>query len=451
MEIVLIAVVVVLIAALIYFIPYRSRYISTRDSLVELEAVQKEYVVDLAKAEAKVHSLEAQLGDANAKVEKMLGDMEVMTARERELYLVNGRVESENKTLKEKLMSQKEEILELQKQMSISFEKMADKILEEKSAKFVQTNRDSIDAILRPLNESLVGFKQRVETTFTEETKQRSSLEAQVRELMEQTNKISKDANNLASALKGDSKIRGNWGEMILESILQQSGLVKDREYFLQQHIKDEQTGKTIIPDVLVKLPDERTIIIDSKVSLVAFDKLNSAQSPQEQQLFIKEHLRSIYDHIESLSQKRYDSNIEQSINFTMMFIPIEPAYMVAIQEDRELWAKAYSKRIIIISPTNLIACLKLMSDLWRRAQQSVTAAKIVEQGERLYEKFVGFATSMEEVGRHLSNSQGAYEKAVKQLNAGNGNLVRQVLALRKLGVQSSKEIPSKIAGSNQD
>ena len=430
--------------------PYKRRCAEVESSLKSLDGELQENRMSLVRVESYVENERAQSLSKSNKIDKLLADIELLVRSEKDIYAKNSQLIAENNFLQDKLHTQKGEVLEMQKQSQHYFEKLANQILEEKSVKFSQVNKDSIETILKPLSDSIIGFKERVESTFTEETKQRSSLEAQVRELMEQTNKVSKEANNLASALKGDSKMRGNWGEMILESILQQSGLVKDREYFLQQHIKDSQTGKTIIPDVLVKLPDDRTIIIDSKVSLVAFDKLNSAQTPQEQQLYIKEHLRSIYDHIDSLSSKRYDSNVAASLNFTMMFVPIEPAYILAIQEDKELWARAYAKRIILISPTNLIACLKLMSDLWRRALQNITAAKIVEHGEKLYEKFVGFATSMEEVGRHLSLSQTSYTKAVKQLNEGNGNLVRQVLKLRQLGIQSSKEMPSKILGDNQ-
>ncbi len=433
----------------IYY-PYKRRYIDAEMAHKEISDELDHYKINLVKADSYIDNKREQLTESMNTIAKLSADIETLTNIDKDKYAQNSTLTAQNNALQEKLATQKTEMLEMQKQSQYYFEKLASQILDDKSLKFTQLNKDSIDSILKPLSDSIVGFKKRVEETFTEETKQRSSLEAQVRELMEQTNKVSKEANNLASALKGDSKIRGNWGEMILESILQQSGLVKDREYFLQQHIKDQQTGKVIIPDVLVKLPDDRTIVIDSKVSLVAFDKVHSSQTPQEQQLHIKEHLRSIYDHIESLSSKRYDSNIEESLNFTMMFIPIEPAYILAIQEDKELWARAYAKRIILISPTNLIACLKLMSDLWRRALQNITAAKIVEQGEKLYDKFVGFTSSMDEVGRHLTLSQNSYNKALKQLNEGNGNLVRQVLKLRQLGVQSSKEMPANILGDNR-
>jgi DNA recombination protein RmuC len=280
-----------------------------------------------------------------------------------------------------------------------------------------------------------------VEETYDKESKQRFSLEEKVRELVEQTNKVSSEANNLANALKGQTKKQGNWGEMILESILQKSGLVRDREYFLQQTIKDEE-GNNLRPDVLVKLPDNRVIIIDSKVSLVAYDRYCSTEVMEEQRIYLAEHLKSIYNHIDELQGKKYD-NLEASLDFTMMFVPIEPAYLIAIQYDQDLWAYAYSRRILLISPTNLIACLKLMADLWKRELQSKNAMEIVKRGELLYEKFVTFTSTLEELGKHINRSQQSYSTAVGQLNSGSGHLVGQALKLKNLGLKSNKEIPA--------
>lgn len=346
-----------------------------------------------------------------------------------------------NKALTDKLTAQKEEITEIRKTSQLHFEKIANQILEEKSSKFTEANRANIEAILKPLGENIDNFKRKVEETYDKESKQRFSLEEKVKELVEQTNKVSNEANNLAAALKSQVKKQGNWGEMILESILQKSGLVKDREYFLQQTIKDEE-GKSLRPDVLVKLPDNRIIIIDSKVSLVAYDRFSSSETAEEQKIHLAEHLKSIYAHIDELHDKQYD-NLESSLDFTMMFIPIEPSYLIAIQTDQDLWAYAYSKRILLISPTNLIACLKLMADLWKREMQSKNAVEIVKRGEMLYEKFVTFASTLEDVGKHIHRAQQSYTAAVGQLNTGNGHLVGQALKLRSLGLKSSKEIPA--------
>ncbi len=352
----------------------------------------------------------------------------------------NATLMADKNALLEKLKTQKEEIQELHKTSQLHFEKIANQILEEKSGKFTETNKANIEALLKPLGENIDSFKKKVEETYDKESKQRFSLEEKVKDLIEQTNKVSTEANNLASALKGQVKKQGNWGEIILESILEQSGLVKDREYFIQATIKDEE-GKNLRPDVLVKLPDNRVVIIDSKMSLIAYDRFSSAETTEEQKRYIEEHLTSIYAHIEGLHNKQYD-NLPASLDFTMMFIPIEPAYLLAIQGDANLWANAYAKRILLISPTNLIACLKLINDLWKREMQSKNAMEIVNRGEKLYEKFVGFAKTMEDIGKNIGKTQESYNMAMNQLSSGSGNLVGQAMKLKGLGLKSSKEMP---------
>lgn len=377
------------------------------------------------------------LKENNQKQNEQLNQLSIL---QNKLTSENSTLVANNSALTEKLTSQKEEIIEIQKTAHLQFEKIANQILEEKSGKFTEANKTNIEALLKPLGENIDNFKKKVEETYDKESKQRFSLEERVKELVEQTNKVSNEANNLATALKGQSKKQGNWGEMILESILQKSGLVKDREYFLQQTIKDEE-GKSLRPDVLVKLPDNRIIIIDSKVSLVAYDRFSSSDTADKQAIHLAEHLKSIYGHIDDLYGKKYD-NLEASLDFTMMFVPIEPAYLISIQNDQDLWAYAYSKRILLISPTNLIACLKLMADLWKREMQSKNAMDIVKRGELLYEKFVTFVSTLEDVGKHINKSQQSYTAAIGQLNSGAGHLVGQALKLKNLGLKSSKEIP---------
>jgi DNA recombination protein RmuC len=341
--------------------------------------------------------------------------------------------------LSEKLETQKTEFEELQKTAHLQFEKIANKLFEEKSSKFTETNKANIETLLNPLKEDINKFKTKVEETYDKESKQRFSLEEKVKDLIEQTNKVSAEANNLATALKGKPQKRGNWGEMILERILESSGLTKDREYFIQQSMKDEE-GNTLRPDVKVILPDERVIIIDSKVSLVAYDKLVAADNPDEQKMFLEEHVNSVINHINQLSSKRYD-DLEASLDFTMMFVPIEPAYFTALQGDSDLWAFAYSKRILLVSPTNLIACLKLISDLWKREWQNKNAMEIVKRGEALYEKIVGFTRTFEEIGNSIRASQEKYDKALGQLKEGKGNMITQANQLKNLGLKSDKRI----------
>lgn len=333
-----------------------------------------------------------------------------------------------------------EKMLELQKQFKDEFEILAKRIFEENSEKFTKVNKISIEGILNPLKENIDSFKKKVEETYDKEAKERFSLSDRVKELIEQTNKVSAEANNLASALKGQSKTRGNWGEMILESILQQSGLEKDREYFVQPNIKDEQ-GRNQRPDVIISLPDNRAIIIDSKVSLLAYDALMAADTPELQSRKTKEHILSVKAHVDSLHSKEYD-RLEQSLDFTMMFIPIEPAYLVAVKEDPELWSYAYAKRILLISPTNLIACLKLMADLWKREKQSRNAIEIVRRGELLFDKFVGFIETMQGLGSGIDKTKDLYDRAFSQLKDGRGNLISQAQQLKDLGLKANKELP---------
>jgi DNA recombination protein RmuC len=380
-------------------------------------------------------NLKAELNDAKSKIDH---DSEIIQILEKGKM----EVELKNINLEERLSYQKNEIVELQKNAHLQFETIANKLLEEKSKNFTETNKSNIESLLNPLKDEINNFKQKIESTHTEDTKQRTSLESGIKILVEQTNKISSEANNLASALKGNSQKRGNWGEMILERILEMSGLEKDREYFVQESIKNDE-GKDQRLDVKIHLPDKRIIIIDSKVSLIAFDKYNTAieknENNEEQKKFIVEHLNATKLHINQLSTKNYD-NMEESLDFTMMFIPIEPAYLLAIQADPDLWEDAYKKRILLVSPTTLIACLKLFSDLWRREAQNRNAMDIVKRGESLYEKFVGFTDTFEDIGKKITSAQESYNKAISQFSQGKGNVISQAKELKKLGLKSTKE-----------
>ncbi len=346
-----------------------------------------------------------------------------------------------NTALLDKLNTQKDDILNMQKTAHLQFEKLAQQIFEEKSGKFTETNKNNIEALLKPLNENIDNFKKKVEETYDKESKQRFSLEEKVKDLIENTQKISQEANNLASALKGQAKKQGDWGETILERILELSGLEKNREYFIQENLKDEH-GQNQRPDIIVRLPDDRNIIIDSKVSLNAYLRYSEADSKEQQDIFIASHLQAINQHIDQLSAKKYEE-LTSSLDFVIMFVPVEPAYILAVQSDPDLWAYAYTRRILMISPTNLIAVLKIVADLWKREMQSKNAVEIAREGANLYDKFVGFVTTIEDIGRHLSRSQDSYLQAVSQLKDGRGNLISRVQKLRKLGVKSTKQLPT--------
>ena len=396
---------------------------------------------DLANSRASFAALKENFIREKESNEKHAALISEMGTRINKLTSENSTLLANNYALNEKLSTQKEEMADLQTKARMEFEQIANKILEEKSGRFTETNRLNMEAILKPLGENINTFKKKVEDTYDRESRERFTLERSVKELIEQTNKVSTEANNLATALKGQSKKQGDWGEMILESILEKSGLTKGREYTIQDTMKDE-AGKNQRPDVIVHLPENRKIIIDSKVSMVAYDKFCSAENPDMQRIALKEHINSIYSHIDLLAPKRYDQ-MEGSLDFVMMFIPIEPAYLTAIQADQELWSYAYNKRILLISPTNLIAALRLVTDLWKREQQNRNALEIAKQGEKLYEKFVGFVDTLEEVGKNIDKAHDSYSKAIGQLKDGRGNLVGQALKLKNLGIKSDKTINS--------
>lgn len=349
----------------------------------------------------------------------------------------------------ELLQTQQEELLNTRNQLNKDFQVLANQILEEKTQRFTIANRDNMEAILKPLNEKLVEFKTKVEETYDKESKQRFSLEERIRELVVLNNQISEDANNLTKALKGNNKVQGNWGEMILESILEKSGLKKGEEYFAQEFLTDDNglrvqndQHKYMQPDIVVVYPGGRKIIIDSKVSLNAYVKYVESETDHEKLIAEKEHILSIKQHIDELSQKSYQDYAE-SLDFVMMFVPTEPAYILAMQLDSNLWDYAYRKRILLISPTNLIASLKVVSDLWKREYQSRNAQEIAKRGAVLYDKFAGFVDTLQDVGKNIERSQKAYDKAFGQLKDGNGNLIRQAEMLKELGVKAQKELPN--------
>lgn len=349
----------------------------------------------------------------------------------------------------EQLKAQQEEIANTREQLNKDFQILATQILEEKTARFTDMNKINIESILRPLNEKLVEFKAKVEETYDKESKQRFSLEERIRELVSLNQQISEDANNLTKALKGNNKIQGNWGEMILESILEKSGLKKGEEYFTQEILTNERgerilndQNKALQPDVVIVYPGGRKIIIDSKVSLNAYVKYVESETDEQKAIAEKEHVVSVKKHIDELSTKAYQDYIE-SLDFVMMFVPNEPAYILAMQLDSSIWDYAYRKRIILISPTNLIASLKVVADLWKREYQSRNAQEIAKRGALLYDKFVLFVDTLQDVGKNIDRTQKSYEKAFSQLRDGNGNLIRQAEMLKDLGIKPQKELPN--------
>ena len=353
--------------------------------------------------------------------------------------------------LNEKLSEQKKDIDNLQEKFRLEFKNLANEILEEKTKKFTEQNKINIDDILKPLSEKIKDFEKKVEDTYDKESKQRFSLKEEIKRLEELNRQVSNDTLNLTKALKGESKTQGNWGEVVLENILERSGLVKDREYFVQQSFTDEK-GKRLQPDVVITYPGARNLVIDSKVSLTAYERYVSAENDSEKESALKEHITSIKNHVSELSQKNYQDIYElKSIDFVMMFLPVEPAYLLAIQKNPELWNYAYDKRILLISPTNLIAALKMVESMWRQEYQSKNVMEIARQSGDLYDKFVGLFDDLVDIGKKLNATKTSYDASMNKLYSGKGNLIKRVERIKILGAKTSKELPKNLIDRMED
>lgn len=371
---------------------------------------------------------------------KQASEIETLLNEKLRLSELKSELSAQNENLKKLLENQKDEIIKLQESAKNEFKNIANELFEEKSKKFTDANKENLDTLLKPLGENLESFKKRVNEVYENETRERFSLNTTIKLMMEQTNKISMEANNLATALKGQTKTQGDWGEMILERILEDSGLSKDREYFAQMNIKTEN-GENQRPDFVLKLPGNQMVVIDSKVSLNAYERMTSAENEETRQQNLALHIAAIKKHIDALALKRYD-NLKESLDFTIMFIPIEPAFLTAVQNDSQLWNYAYQKHVIMLSPTNLIAYLKLISDVWKRADQNKNAEEIARQAGALYDKFDGFVADLLKIGKKMDDAKGDYENAMKKLSSGRGNLVGSAQRLKQLGASTKKHLP---------
>lgn len=361
-----------------------------------------------------------------------------------EIIAAKAEIARQNAVLTERLERHKEEMAAAAELQKTEFKNLANDILEEKSRQFRQSNRESMEPMLKNFTEHVESFRKRVEEIHMAGVKDRTTFQEQIRTLNEMNLKISSEANNLTAALKGNSKIQGDWGEMILETILDSSNLIKGVHYRTQETIKDGE-GANLRPDVILNLPQGKEIVIDSKVSLTSFVAYCDNGEAGERSRHVRDHLKSLRGHISELGSKSYQSQVN-SPDFVIMFVPNEPAFLLAMQSDTTLWADAYNKKVIISSPTNLFALLKLVDDLWKRDNQSKNAIAIAEEGAKLYDKFSGFAETMADLGRSISSASEKYDKAVSQLKTGRGNLISRTEKLRELGIKASKNLPAQFS-----
>lgn len=352
-------------------------------------------------------------------------------------------LESDYKNMEERLREHRREVEELQAQFADRFRNLANEILEEKSKKFTEQNQTNLDQLLKPLNEKIKDFEKKVVETHQQGENSRAALIQQITDLKDLNNKVTQEANNLANALKGQTKTQGNWGEMILEKILEKSGLEKGREYLVQKSLKSDD-GRRLQPDIIVKLPEDRNVIIDSKVSLKAYERYYSAESENEREKALKDHILSIQTHVKELSSKSYH-NLYQINNpdFVLMFVPIEPAFGLAVQHESSLYNDAFERNVVIVSPSTLLATLFTINNIWKQERQNQNAQEIARQSGALYDKFVGFTEDMLKLGERMDQARKSYDDAMNKLNTGRGNLVRRAEKIRKLGAGTSKQLPA--------
>lgn len=425
---------------------------------VKLEGFKDEKALlgaDVSEIKAMKTSADNDLKQSKEEIKLLKAKLEEVTDTYNKSNENLAEYKAKNSSLNEKLLTQKHEIEDLGKKFNLEFQNIANKILEEKTEKFTNVNKESLELILKPLGENIDRFKRQVEDVYVKESSSRKSLEDQVREMAKLNQIISEEAKNLTSALKGEAKTQGNWGEMILESILEKSGLRKDEQYFMEHQLmgedgkplRSDSENKKMRPDAVIKYPGNKHVIIDSKVSLNAFSRFLSASDKEGQEKELQMHISAIKNHVVSLSDKGYD-DYDKALDFVMMFVPSEPAYIAAMQGDANLWNFAYEKRILLMNPTNLITSLKLIVDLWKREYQNQNAIEIASRGAKLYDKFVGFVKNLEGVGDHLDKAQGRYTEAYKQLSTGNDNLVLQATKLKNLGLKNKKELALELVSS---
>jgi len=401
---------------------------------------------------ADLQNLLTQKGIADARLQSLETDKIRLEQEQRqreqqlmELNSTNSTLEANLRFQQERLANQQQEMAEIREKFTLEFKAIANELLEDKSKRFNEQNQQQMEQILSPLRERLKDFEQKVDTTHKESLEKHASLFNELKNLKELNQSMSEEARNLTRALKGENKTQGNWGEVILERILERSGLTRDSEFRVQESFTTED-GRRVQPDITILLPDQKFLIIDSKVSLIEYERYSSATDDRERELALKRHLLSIRAHIKQLSEKKYEQLHGQgSPDFVLLFVPVEPAFNLAVQHDNELFGDAFDRNIVLVSTSTLLATLRTIASIWQQEKQNMNAQEIARQAANLYDKFVDFSSDLIKVGSQLDTTKRTYEEAMNKLSVGKDNLVRKTERLRELGAKGSKQIDSRL------
>ncbi|MBL1410743.1 DNA recombination protein RmuC [Sphingobacterium faecale] len=433
MEYVLYLILIVLIVACAYLMWRNGRSVSQttyRNALAE----RQQFEITASTASHHVSLLDQELKDVKTMLDKERLERQAV---ERTLEGTNAYLQAQQ----EKYTEQKEEIAEIKAKFNADFQVLANRILEEKTQKFSAYNQEQLGKLLDPLKERIRSFEDRVEKTYNQEAAERNVLKGVVEQLMQQSLEIKNEASNLARALKGDTKKQGNWGEVVLERVLERSGLNRGQEYRIQVALSDEQ-GRRLQPDAIIDLPDDKQLVVDAKVSLVSYERFVNALSDEERALCLKTHVQSIENHVRELSMKNYHSLYGiHSPDFVLLFMPIESALSVAVMHKPELFSDAWDRRVVIVSPSTLLATLRTIAAIWKQERQNRNVLEIAREAGLLYDKFVGFLNDMDQIQSHLDKASEKHTEAMRKLSSGTGNIVRKVENLKVLGAKANKQI----------
>ncbi len=448
-QILLAASIILLIVILFYF---RRSKASVEPDMAELNRLKIEndqLKISLAKAEERSQNFQLEKENITSLLKTEQERLIEELSREREkLAQVNQSLESSRSWMeaqKQKIAEQTIEMQKNQEKFNKDFELIATKILDEKTQKFTEQNRSNLDILLNPLKENIKAFEEKVDKVYKAESDERNTLKGVITQLMDLNKMMSLETQNLTKALKGDNKKQGNWGEIILERVLERSGLVKDRGYRIQANIKTLE-GSSFQPDVIIDLPDEKHLVVDAKVSLIAYTRLVDCDNEEDRELFTKQHILSIKNHVNNLSSKNYSDLYKiNSPDFVMLFIPIESCFSIAVQKDADLFNFAWDKRVVIVSPSTLLATLRTIASIWKQERQNKNVMEIARLSGEMYDKFVGFIGDMDGLGKSIKQSQEIYEKAVNKLSTGRGNLTNTAEKIKKLGAKASKQLDQKL------